>query len=170
MGKLYRQEFCFLPSHKCNLPPWSLHMHLPSIVKPLKSDFCLYFKEAYVCYVKWFFFFFFFREWDTRGMEGPHRTRPRCMWAAGDEQRAWLTSRRPHMGRSGGKAGQPPCPSAPVPRLPEVLSPSTHCSEALPLSGLRPCMNPWLHLLWPCPSSPFPSDARIAHQFLPDVW
>ena len=58
MGKLSRQEFCFLPSHKCNLPPWSLHMHLPSIVKPLKSDFCLYFKEAYVCYVKWFFFFF----------------------------------------------------------------------------------------------------------------
>lgn len=32
-------------------------MHLPSIVKPLKFDFCLYFKEAYVSYVKWFFFF-----------------------------------------------------------------------------------------------------------------
>lgn len=57
MGKLYTQEFCFLPSHKCNLPPWSLLMHLPSIVKPLKFDFCLYFKEAYVSYVKWFFFF-----------------------------------------------------------------------------------------------------------------
>ena len=133
MGKLYTQEFYFLPSHKCNLPPWSLLMHLPSIVKPLKFDFCLYFKEAYVSYFQWFCSFFF-REWDTREMEGPHRMRTRCMWAAGDEQCAWLTS-RPHANRSGRKAGQPPCSSTPVPRLPQVLSPSTHCSEALPLSG-----------------------------------
>lgn len=59
MGKLYRQESCFLPSHKCNLPPRSLLMHLPSIVKPLKFDFCLYFKEAYISYIKWLCFFFF---------------------------------------------------------------------------------------------------------------
>lgn len=135
MGKLYRQESCFLPSHKCNLPLWSLLMHLPSIVKPLKFDFCLYFKEAYISYIKWLcLFFFFFREGDTR-LEGPHRTRPRCMWTAGDEQCAWLTSHRPHANRRGRKAGQSPCPSTPVPSLPEVLSPSTHCSEALPRSG-----------------------------------
>ena len=35
-------------------------MHLPSIVKPLKFDFCLYFKEAYISYIKWLCLFFFF--------------------------------------------------------------------------------------------------------------
>ena len=172
MGKLYTQEFCFLPSHKCNLPPWSLLMHLPSIVKPLKFDFCLYFKEAYVSYVQWFCFFF-----SGNGTQG--RWKGRTEWGQGVCEQL-VTSSVPDspptdLTQTGVEGRQASLP-AHQPLFPDSLKFSLHLPTAqkpslspAPMS-LRPCTNPLPHLLWLCPSPPFPSDAKTAHQFLPNVW
>lgn len=173
MGKLYRQESCFLPSHKCNLPPRSLLMHLPSIVKPLKFDFCLYFKEAYISYIKWLCFFFFL---SGKGIQGG--------WKGCKEQdrgvcEQLVTSSVPdspptdltRIEVEGRQASLP----AHQPLFPDSLKFSLHLptaqkpSLALAPKSLRPCTNPLPHLLWLCPSPPFPSGAKIACQFLPDV-
>ena len=172
MGKLYTQEFYFLPSHKCNLPPWSLLMHLPSIVKPLKFDFCLYFKEAYVSYFQWFCFFFFQgmgHKGDGRAAQNEDKVYVSSWWRAVCLTHLPQTSRKQEW-----KEGRPA--SLLINPFPDSLKFSLHLPTAqkpslspAPMS-LRPCTNPLPHLLWLCPSPPFPSDAKTAHQFLPNVW